>query len=164
MELPADFCIVSGGQTGADRAALDFAIRAGIDHDGWCPKGRLAEDGPLSETYQLRETTSRRYDQRTRWNIRDSDATLVLTISPVLRGGTGLTAEVAQRVGKPCLHLCQESIRSIAEAAHCLRQFLIQNNVSRLNVAGPRATQEPAIGPFVDSVLSAALIEGDRLS
>ena len=159
MSWPADFCIVSGGQTGADRAALDFAIHAGIRHGGWCPRGRLAEDGPLPPRYQLQETTSKRYDQRTRWNIRDSDATLVMTISSQLRGGTGLTAAVARRTEKPCLHLCRESVDSIEEAAERLRQFLSKHQVSKLNVAGPRASHEPEISDFVDSVLRATFLE-----
>ena len=73
--------ILSGGQTGADRAALDFAIEFGLAHGGWCPRGRLAEDGPIDERYDLTETPSRRYNQRTEWNIRDSDATVVFSIT-----------------------------------------------------------------------------------
>jgi predicted Rossmann-fold nucleotide-binding protein len=72
--------IISGGQTGADRAALDFAIEHGIPHGGWCPRGRIAEDGPIPLCYSLRETPSRRYAQRTEWNVRDSHATVVFTI------------------------------------------------------------------------------------
>ena len=164
MKLSEKFCIVSGGQTGADRAALDFAIRAEIAHGGWCPQGRLAEDGPLPTIYQLHETTSRRYDQRTRWNVRDSDATLLLTIAPKLRGGTGLTAKVAERLGKPYLHICLESKDSLDEAVIRLLEFISRHDVSRLNVAGPRASQEPEIGPFVDAILSSALLNNASIS
>ena len=73
--------IVSGGQTGADRAALDIAIRHGITHGGWCPKGRRAEDGPISCQYALTETPSEQYIQRTEWNVRDSDGTVVFTLN-----------------------------------------------------------------------------------
>ena len=73
--------ILSGGQTGADRAALDFAIEYGLPHGGWCPRGRLAEDGPIDERYELTETPSHRYAQRTEWNVRDSDATVVFSIA-----------------------------------------------------------------------------------
>ena len=72
--------IISGGQTGADCAALDFAIEHGIPHGGWCPGGRLAEDGPIDARYQLKETPSANYTQRTEWNVRDSDGTVVFSI------------------------------------------------------------------------------------
>ena len=82
--------IISGGQTGADRAALDFAIDHGIEHGGWCPKGRWAEDGAIAERYPLKETPSADVAQRTEWNARDSDGTLVITEgAPV--AGTALT-------------------------------------------------------------------------
>ena len=148
--------IISGGQTGADRAALDFALRAGLPHDGWCPRGRLAEDGPLPARYQLRETATDRYAERTRLNVRDSDATVVMTLAPELTGGTKLTAEIAVELGKPLLHLCAVDVGPL-EAAVTLRQFLAGRDVNRLNVAGPRASQEPQVGAFVDAVLTAAL-------
>ncbi len=72
--------IISGGQTGADRAALDWAIRNGIPHGGWCPKGRKAEDGPIEAKYQLQETPSSKYLQRTDWNARDSDGTVIFSV------------------------------------------------------------------------------------
>jgi len=124
MAQADEFTIVSGGQTGADRAALDYAIQHGIPHGGWCPRGRLAEDGPLAEIYRLRETPSRQYAERTRWNVRDSDATLVFTLSAETSGGTALTIELAQRQGKPCLHIAQELTPDVADAAEQLRTFL----------------------------------------
>lgn len=150
--------IVSGGQTGADRAALDFAIQHGLAHGGWCPLGRRAEDGPLDARYQLQETTSSKYDQRTKWNVRDSDATLLVTIGRELSGGTGLTAQVALRMEKPWLHVSREAIGNAKRAGAQVREFLQQHAVERLNVAGPRASQEPEIGPFVEAVLAAALV------
>jgi hypothetical protein len=156
VSLAGQLTIVSGGQTGADRAALDFAIAAGLAHDGWCPRGRLAEDGPLAACYRLRETDTDRYAERTRLNVRDSDATVVLTLAAELSGGTKLTTEIAAELGKPLLHLCAAATGPL-EAAVTLRQFLAEYGVERLNVAGPRASQEPRIGEFVETVLSAAL-------
>lgn len=149
--------IVSGGQTGADRAALDFAIRFGLDHAGWCPLGRRAEDGPLDLQYNLQESSSAKYDQRTRWNVRDSDATLVVTAQAKATGGSALTLAVAERAGKPCLHLAQEETPSVIEAGERIADFILEHRVERLNVAGPRASQEPEIGTYVAAVLSAAL-------
>lgn len=97
--------IVSGGQTGADRAALDWAIQNGIRHGGWCPKQRRSEDGPIEPKYQLKETPSTEYDQRTEWNARDSDGTVVFSVGETLTGGSKLTVEFAQKHGKPVLHL-----------------------------------------------------------
>src|ERR1044072_8003346 len=73
--------ITSGGQTGADRAALDFALFHGIPHGGWCPRGRLAEDGTLQTHYELKETPGALYSQRTDWNVRDSDGTVIFTLA-----------------------------------------------------------------------------------
>jgi hypothetical protein len=153
--------IISGGQTGADRAALDFAIENGILHGGWCPRGRLAEDGRLPERYELRETPSRKYAQRTEWNVRDSDATVVFSIAEVPQGGTGLTLAVSERMGKPVLHLSREALAresdvEVEAAAKLLRAFLVQHDVETLNVAGPRASQEPEVGEFVTEVLRCA--------
>ena len=154
--------IVSGGQTGADRAALDFAIEHGIAHAGWCPRGRLAEDGPIDVRYQLQETPSRRYAERTEWNVRDSDATVVFTIAPTVSGGTALTVDVAARLGKPCLHLAQNAGQDAATSARQLLDFLTIHSVHRLNVAGPRASQEPEIAAFVIAVLTEALADDSR--
>jgi hypothetical protein len=158
MKPAPPLTIISGGQTGADRAALDFAISAGLPHGGWCPQGRLAEDGPLASCYALRETETDRYAERTRLNVRDSDATVVLTLTPELTGGTKLTAEIASELGKPRLHLCAAETGPL-EAAVTLRQFIAEHRIERLNVAGPRASQEPRIGTFVEAVLRAALGE-----
>jgi predicted Rossmann-fold nucleotide-binding protein len=78
--------IISGGQTGADRAALDFAIKHGMPHGGWCPQGRIAEDGPIDAKYQLHETPSADYVQRTEWNVRDSDGTVIFSVGKELSG------------------------------------------------------------------------------
>jgi hypothetical protein len=150
------FC--SGGRTGADRAALDFAIEFGLPHGGWCPRGRKAEDGPIEERYQLTETPSLRYSQRTEWNVRDSDATIVFSIAPQVSGGSALTIAIAQRLGKPWLHLSAVVVSAEgADPAEVLLDFLATHRVSRLNVAGPRASQEPEVAAFVRQVFVAAL-------
>jgi hypothetical protein len=146
--------IISGGQTGADRAALDFAIQRGISHGGWCPRGRLAEDGAIPARYQLSEIPSPDYAQRTEWNVRDSGGTVIFSIACVLTGGSKQTAELTRQHRKPCLHLARE--RDEAVAARKLREFLAAHEIRVLNVAGPRQSQEPDIGAFVFRTLEHA--------
>jgi hypothetical protein len=150
--------IVSGGQTGADRAALDFALENRIPHGGWCPRGRVAEDGTLPDRYSLHETPSRKYAERTVWNVRDSDATVVFSIAANPQGGTRLTLRVAEGLRKPTLHLSRDSLAcesndAVALAAEKMLAFIAEHTVKTLNVAGPRASQEPEISTFVQSVL-----------
>ncbi len=128
--------IVSGGQTGVDRAALDAARAAGLERGGWCPRGRLAEDGPVSASYPLRETPTAEYAERTEWNVRDSDATLILSPLP-LEGGTQLTAQLARRLKKPWLALDPRE-RGALQAA---KRWLEETGAETLNVAGPRASR-----------------------
>ena len=148
--------LVSGGQTGADRAALDFARRHGFPHRGWCPAGRLAEDGRLEDCYRLQETPSPAYAQRTEWNVRDSDGTVIFAPQPQLSGGTLLTWQCAQRLGKPVLILVAGQTPAPAQA---LRDFIRRHHLRVLNVAGPRASTAPDIAAFVDEVLSMALLK-----
>ena len=145
--------IISGGQTGADRAALDWAIARGVQHGGWCPKGRKAEDGPIAGHYQLRETPSTNYVQRTEWNVRDSDGTVVFSIAPVLSGGSKKTVELARKHGRPVLHVSKAG--GVPAARVALRHFVAEHGIRVLNVAGPRASKEPEIGAFVRAVLDA---------
>ncbi len=146
--------IVSGGQTGADRAALDFAIEHGLPHWGWCPKGRRAEDGQIDNRYQLKETPSMDYGQRTEWNVRDSDGTVIFTLMRTLTGGSKRTADFVRKHNKPCLHLSGETT---GDPAAELRWFLQANRIEILNVAGSRASKEPGVGDYVKDVLSKAL-------
>lgn len=132
--------VVSGGQTGVDRAALDVALRLGIPCGGWCPKGRLAEDGPIDYRYPLKETPSSKYEERTIWNVRDSDGTLILTWGPPTNG-TAFTVQVAEELGKPYLitdFLEEESIEEVLG-------WLETHAIKTLNVAGPRASKIPDI-------------------
>lgn len=132
--------IVSGGQTGVDRAALDVARELCIRRGGWCPRGRRAEDGPIPESYELEECPSREYPQRTEWNVRDSDGTLVLTRGRP-KGGTALTIRLAHKHRKPCLVLDLEEEPSVAE----LRQWVEINEIRILNIAGPRESTQSGI-------------------
>ena len=147
--------IVAGGQTGADRAGLDFAIRWGFPYGGWCPKGRKAEDGSIGGQYQLAETPSASYLQRTEWNARDSDATVIFTIASTLTGGSKRTAEFAAKHRKPFLHLPRHS-SSYEPPALVLQRFVEANNVAVLNVAGTRASKEPEVWKFAYETLEAA--------
>jgi hypothetical protein len=140
--------IVSGGQTGADRAALDWAIERGIAHGGWCPRGRRAEDGRIAPHYALRETPSHDYQQRTRWNVRDSDGTLIVSRTPELGGGSAYTARCAERLGRHWLH-----VHPGADGVSIITAFLEQHRIRALNVAGPRASTDPGIYEYVLAVL-----------
>jgi hypothetical protein len=143
--------IISGGQTGADRAALDWAIAHCIPHGGWCPKGRKAEDGPIDPRYQLKETPGSDYVQRTEWNARDSDGTVVFSIAAVLTGGSKKTVDLARRYKKPVLHLSRDGGQLSHELE--LRQFIERHRIKVLNVAGPQASKEPDVAAFVSEVL-----------
>ena len=132
--------IVSGGQTGVDRAALDVAIALKIPHGGWCPLGRIAEDGPIPDCYQLEEHPSPKYSDRTKQNVVDSDATLVLYHS-ILEGGTLKTFMHAGNLGKPCLKIRLTHPGRMER----VRDWLESNRVRTLNIAGPRASKEPEI-------------------
>lgn len=137
------FCkrIVSGGQTGVDRAALDFAIEHGIAHGGWAPRGREAEDGVIPGRYQLTELVDGGYRQRNKRNVADSDGTLILNLG-TLDGGTLATHGFAQRLGKPCLVVQMDTGQSI-ECLQRVRDWLQTHEIQILNVAGPRESKRP---------------------
>lgn len=134
--------IVSGGQTGVDRAALDTAIRYDLPCGGWCPPGRLAEDGPLSTHYPVTELSSGGYPQRTKRNVKDAEATLIIHGGKVGRG-TGLTINTAKQLSRPLLvinlHNCDAN-SDFSTQQKQLRDFIHHNQVGVLNVAGPRAS------------------------
>lgn len=135
--------IISGGQTGADQAALDAAMKLDIPHGGFIPKGRLTENGPLPEKYKLIEMASESYPERTEKNVIQSDGTLVLTHGEP-KGGSSLTLKFARKHGKPVLHVnLNQTI--LFNAAREINQWLIENKVAVLNVAGTRASEDPMI-------------------
>lgn len=125
--------IISGGQTGVDRAALDVALERGLDCGGWCPRGRRAADGVIAARYPLQETPTGEYPERTEWNVRDSDGTLILTRG-VPEGGTALTRRVARRLRKPCKVVDLEKPPPPTTVA----AWIARRGVTTLNVAGPR--------------------------
>jgi hypothetical protein len=140
--------IVSGGQTGVDRAALDAALKLNIPIGGWCPKGRIAEDGTLPATYALRETLLEDYAQRTEWNVRDSDGTLVINDGEP-EGGTALTIELAKTLSKPFCIISTTDASGPGKA----RTWADKNNVRVLNVAGPRESKMPGIYQKASAIL-----------
>lgn len=145
---------MSGGQTGVDRAALDVALALGMPCGGWCPKGRLAEDGIVPERYPLRETRSTRYARRTLWNVRDSDATLILAHAP-LGGGTAYTERCARDLERPWLVVAPDAVDAATLAR--VRAWLDANQVEVLNVAGPRESGAPGIHDLAVTFLRALL-------
>jgi len=144
--------ILSGGQTGADRAALDWAISNRVPHGGWCPRGRKAEDSRIPDVYQLQETASPDYRERTEKNVLYSDATVIFTLAPKLGRGSRLTAKLAGEFQKPWLHIHSQT----PEPGKLLAAFICSKRIARLNVAGSRVSTEPAIGKFVRHVLDQA--------
>jgi len=138
-ELPLQR-IVSGGQTGVDRGALDAAIELGIEHGGWCPRGRLAEDGAIPLMYKLEETAATAYAVRTAQNVIDSDGTLIL-YRDLLSGGTELTRRLALRYDRPLLQIDLKDDPTVQP----VRDWLTEHRIVTLNVAGPRESTSPGI-------------------
>ena len=132
--------IISGGQTGVDRAALDAALKLGLPVGGWCPKGRRAEDGPIDNRYPLQETESFYYPIRTERNVLDSDGTLILTRGKP-KGGTALTVKLARAHQKPYLLIDL----SAGEEVSPVRDWGRVHRVRVLNIAGPRESEAPGI-------------------
>jgi hypothetical protein len=135
--------IVSGGQTGADRAALDVAIEHGVKHGGWCPQGRAAEDGLISDRYELQELADGGYQQRTKQNVIDSDGTLILNLGE-LDGGSLETLRFAEKYEKP--HLVLQLDQGVGKKeTEMVRTWLDKQPLAILNVAGPRESKRPGI-------------------
>ena len=157
--------LISGGQTGVDRTALDVALALGIPVAGWCPAGRRSEAGPIPDRYPLRETPLPAYPMRTRLNVRDSDATLVFSRGTP-RGGTALTVELAIRLRRPFLVIDLAEFDD-KQAAEQLAQWLARVCPEILNVAGPRGSEDPELPPRVGRVLRLVLqpyVPGTRTS
>ena len=135
--------MISGGQTGADRAALDVTIELGIEHGGWLPKGRKTEAGRLPAKYQLKEMPTDSYPERTEQNVIDSDGTLIISHG-ALTEGSEYTWKMAERHGKPWIHVDANRI-SIDAAVQLIRAWINGSQIKVLNVAGPRASKDPKI-------------------
>lgn len=146
--------IISGGQTGADRAALDAAIACGVPHGGWCPKGRRSEDGSIPDGYNLRETESDIYPVRTKANVADSDLTLIFSRGP-LAGGSLLTQDFAVKLNKPCLHI---DLSKPCDLFQILETSFSHLGNAVVNVAGPRASNDPEIYTAVRECLEQVLV------
>lgn len=147
--------MASGGQTGVDRGALDAAIEAGVPCGGWCPRGRRAEDGTVPARYTLRETEGEDYETRTRRNVAEADATLVLTWGPP-EGGTALTVADAEALGRPCL-VVDLAANSETGAAAAAAHWLAALDGATLNVAGPRESRQPGAHAAAHRVVAALL-------
>lgn len=156
-------CIISGGQTGADRGALDAAIECVVEHGGWCPRGRKAEDGRIPDRYDLRETDTDRYIRRTEDNIIDSDATVVFTYGEPM-GGSKQTILLAEKRGRKCLHI-DLAERTEEEAVELLKEWFGQGplavreggGTAVLNVAGSRESNSPGIAEQVKRIITVFL-------
>lgn len=164
--------VVSGGQTGVDRAALDAALECKIEVGGWCPKGHIAEDGVIDERYPLKEAESEDYETRTELNVRDSDGTLILNRGE-LSGGTALTVECTKKHKKPCLIIdlpahhvgcgisdkCEDIGEDVVFFGNALVAdgWVMLNNINVLNVAGPRESKSPGIYELAKKFLEEVL-------
>ena len=144
--------IVSGGQTGADRGGLDAAIRAGVPHGGWCPKGRKAEDGTIPAIYDLKETKSADYKARTERNVEESDATVIFTRGE-LDGGSLLTAKYASKHLKPYQHLDLAAASQKQAIQAVVRWLDGLGDETVLNVAGQRESKSPGIQGAVRDIM-----------
>jgi predicted Rossmann fold nucleotide-binding protein DprA/Smf involved in DNA uptake len=150
--ISAGLRIVTGGQTGVDRAALDAALAAGAPCGGWCPGGRMAEDGAIDMKYPLTEIPGSGYAERTRANVADSDGTLIL-YAGTLEGGTLMTRNFCKELDKPSLILSSDTFDTAA-AGRAAHAFVTQHGIRTLNVAGPRASKQPQIYNWAYTVVA----------
>lgn len=150
--------IISGGQTGADQAALDAAIEFGIPHGGWVPRGRMTEDGRLPDIYRLQEISSISYDQRAEMNIVDSDGTLVVSHGK-LTDEPALTQRLAYKHRKPCLCVDIAGFDT-ATASGIIFSWIEAREIRTLNVTGPRASKDPKIYPETKALIEAVILRG----
>lgn len=147
--------IVTGGQTGVDRGALDAALEAGFPCGGWCPEGRIAEHGVIPERYPLAEMAGGGYEERTLANVADSDGTAIFYFGE-LEGGTRLTLDYCVERGKP-YELIDAAVVEPREAALKLAAFVGRNRIAVLNIAGPRASKVPQAQSYAYSTIKRLL-------
>jgi len=146
--------IISGGQTGADRAALDVALKFNIPHGGWIPKGRITEEGRLPDKYQLQEMPTKSYPARTEQNVIDSDGTLIFSRGEPT-GGTVYTRKMVHKHKKHIFHI-DLNLATSFDAASLILQWIDAHKIKTLNVAGPRASKDPEIYEDVFKILEMA--------
>lgn len=147
--------VVSGGQTGVDQGALAGALAAGTPCGGWCPEGRLSEEGPIPPEYPVAELPGAGYRERTLRNVLDSDGTAIIHDGE-LEGGTRLTWVFCERHGRPSV-LIDASALSPEQAADALVDFVTANRLAVLNVAGPRASKWPGAFEYTQAVVAGML-------
>lgn len=147
--------VVSGGQTGVDRGALDAALDAGVACGGWCPEGRMAEDGRIEDRYPLTELKHGGYRQRTIQNVLDSDATLILYFTEI-EGGTEQTRNHCVNRNKPYMLINVDEL-PVESAAELVLDFIEKNQIETLNVAGPRQSKSPKAHEAAYGVVSQLL-------
>jgi hypothetical protein len=150
--------IISGGQTGVDQAALDVAIKLAVAHGGWIPQGRITESGPLPAKYNLKETGSSSYAERTEKNAQDADGTLIISRG-LLTGGSEYTREMAIKHARPWLHIDLSRVAAF-QAAVAINQWILQNEIEILNVAGPRSSKDPTVYKEALNILESAYYLG----
>lgn len=155
--------IISGGQTGADRGGLDAAIESGVEHGGWCPKGRYSEDGVVPEKYNLKETSSSGYLTRTKLNVSISSATIVFTFGAA-RTGSLKTIDFAKSLNKPYFHvnLFQANNESVAEKIHNWLKKTFDHQDIILNIAGSRESTRDGIGEIVKDIVKLVIIKNQN--
>lgn len=149
--------IISGGQTGVDRAGLDAAIALNIEHGGYVPKGRKAEDGQVPLEYQVEELTRGGYPARTKKNIESADGTLIFCQGKPSTG-TKLTVEHAEEMNKPNLVLDLDAVNT-QTAITMIREWITRENIQVMNVAGPRLSSAPMVAMMARKILIEALGE-----
>ena len=147
---------MSGGQTGVDRAALDVALRRGVNFGGWCPVGRLDEFGKIPEQYPVQELQSGGFTERTLQNVKDSDGTVVIYPGE-LRAGTEQTVRFSVELKRPH-QLIDASKLSAEDAAELIAEFVQENKIGILNVAGPRQSEWPEGFAYASRALDAFLL------
>ncbi len=150
--------IISGGQTGADQGALDAAIKYSFPHGGWIPKGRITENGPLPDEYQLKEMPTKNYPDRTEKNVLASDGTVIISHGK-LTDGSKLTKKLAKKHKRPCLHIDLNKTPAFIAASE-INNWGSKHGIEILNVAGPRASKDPKIYEDTTYIIQGVILLG----